>query len=122
MKGTRLLVNENLLSLLDAKGGFGALWATESEDLDCTFVSWQGGKGVSPHMNAEVDVLMIVMEGKGQVLVDNTVTELEPGRVVLVPKGRERSVVAGDQGLAYLNVHKRRKRLMPGDLAARPRP
>ncbi len=120
-----MLVNEtvqaNLLEVLAEGTHSGALWATESEDLDCTFVLWKKGEGVRPHVNSEVDVVMIVMSGSGEVLINGEGVPLTQGQVVLVPKGAERSVQVTGEGLAYLNVHKRKRKLMPGNIADRPR-
>jgi quercetin dioxygenase-like cupin family protein len=112
-------VQADLVSLLSSRSDSGPLWSTESEDLDCTYVSWQSGQGVPVHINSEVDVVMVVLSGYGQAQIGGEVIELARGKVVLVPKGISRSVQASGDGLSYLNVHKRRKRLMPGDGSSR---
>lgn len=93
----------------------GAMWGTETEDLDATLVSWAAGKGVAAHTNREVDVVMVVLEGRGRVQRGEEILEVEKGQVVVFPKGIERSITADDR-LTYLNVHKRRKRLMPNGI------
>ena len=110
----------NLVELLATDPSAGPLWAIESEDLDCTFVAWEGSKGVAVHCNAEVDVVMLVVSGQGTAMVGTETVNLSPGTVLLIPKGVERGVIANTR-LAYLNIHKRRKRLMPGSLENRPR-
>ena len=110
----------NFLDLLARDAGSGPLWAIESEDLDCTFVAWEEGKGVVSHVNTEVDVVMLVVSGQGEARVNADIIGLSPGTVILIPKGAERAVKASSR-LSYLNIHKRRKRLMPGDLKIRPR-
>lgn len=113
-------IQANLVGLLTNRNDSGPLWSTESEDLDCTFVSWQDGQGVVAHVNSEVDVVMIVLFGSGKATVGDEAIELSRGQVVLVPKGAHRSIHAVGDGLAYLNVHKRRKRLIPGNPDDRP--
>jgi mannose-6-phosphate isomerase-like protein (cupin superfamily) len=100
--------------------GEGALWGTETEDLDATLVSWSEGKGVDVHTNDEVDVVMVVLEGSGTVARGEESLAVQAGQIVVIPKGTPRSVRAGAGGIAYLNVHKRRRRLMP--TGTRPRP
>jgi len=115
-------LDSNLLDLLASDLSSGPLWSTETEDLDCTFVAWGEGQGIAMHRNAEVDVVMIVLSGSGVVTVDGENTDLSAGKVVVIPKNSERAVYASGSRLAYLNVHKRRRKLMPGNPADRPRP
>lgn len=88
-------------------------WSTETEDLDATLVSWASGGGVQAHVNDEVDVVMTVLTGAGWVRVGSERLTVEPGTVVIIPKTMEREILAADGGLIYLNVHKRRRGLMP---------
>ena len=108
-------IQSDLIGLLATSNGSGPLWATETDDLDCTFVSWKKGEGVVSHVNSEVDVLMIVLSGLGEALIGSEAFVLERGKVVMIPKGLAREITAQGDGLAYLNVHKRRKRLGLGD-------
>ncbi len=112
-------INEALLLDLLPSSLTGVLWSAESDDLDCNFVSWRGGDVVAEHTNSEVDVLFVVLSGNGCLVIDGSSIELQPGAAVLVAKNSTRSVIAGTGGLAYLTVHKRRKRLMPGDVRSR---
>lgn len=94
-------------------GSNGAIWGTETDDLDATLVRWGAGGGVDAHVSDEVDVVMVVLAGAGMIIVDETSAALQVGSVIVVPKGSMRQIVAGDDGLTYLNVHKRKRRLMP---------
>jgi len=91
--------------------GHGALWGTESEDLDCTLVAWPEGRGVTASVNDEVDVAMIIVEGHATVRIDDDEIGLSSGQVVIIEKGCRREIRATSPRLVYLNVHKRRKRL-----------
>jgi mannose-6-phosphate isomerase-like protein (cupin superfamily)/hemerythrin superfamily protein len=91
----------------------GPMWAIEIEDLDCTLLRWPGGHAIVPHVNNEVDVVMSVFAGTGILEVDGVKTRLKAGTIVVIPKNTERSIRVDDGPLIYLNVHKRRRRLMP---------
>jgi quercetin dioxygenase-like cupin family protein len=98
----------------------GPIFGAECEDLDFTLLQWSSGDGVQEHLNDELDVLMIVLAGQGEVTVDGVCYALESGRALLIPKNTRRRVLSSSDGFRYLNVHKRRKRLMPGPLDRRP--
>lgn len=104
---------------LAREGETGPLWGTESDDLDCTFLAWGSGQGVVEHVNSEVDVVMVVLSGIGRISLDGQSLDLSPGAVLMIPKGASRAIQAEEGGVAYLNVHKRRKRLNLGDPADR---
>ena len=89
--------------------GLGALWGFESQDLDCTLVAWPKGGGVAKHTNDEVDVVMIVMEGRALVELVGKDQQLTQGQLLLMRKGTSRRIEALSERLVYLNVHKRRK-------------
>jgi mannose-6-phosphate isomerase-like protein (cupin superfamily) len=110
----------DLLAMAEGLAAGGPAWGHESEDLDCTLLHWEQGRGVAEHVNDEVDVVMVVLEGEGEVTVDGIARGLRPGHALMIPKGLRRSVSATSDHLTYLNVHKRRRKLMP--TAARPRP
>ena len=112
-------VQANLVALQASRSDSGPLWSTESEDLDCTFVAWETGQGVLEHVNSEVDVIMVVISGYGNVYVNGESVELSRGKVVVVPKEATRAIKATGDGLAYVNVHKRRKRLQLSNASER---
>lgn len=99
----------------------GPIFGHETEDLDLTAVAWAEGRGVGEHTNAEVDVAMIVLSGRGVVQIDDRREEVAAGRLIVLPKGVRRAITALTSDFRYLNVHKRRKRLMP-TLGGRPKP
>ncbi|MBX3117470.1 MAG: cupin domain-containing protein [Fimbriimonadaceae bacterium] len=110
----------NLSTLLEENPATGPLWSDACEDLNCTFVAWNPGQSVPAHVNVEVDVVMTVISGVGELIVDGQTMPLSAGFSVVIPKGSERTISAGSDRLAYLNVHKRR-RLNLSDAASRPR-
>ncbi|MEI8281608.1 MAG: cupin domain-containing protein [Armatimonadota bacterium] len=103
----------NQIDTIKLEGSGGAIWGTETEDLDATVVRWDSGLGVGLHTNDEVDVIMTVLLGSGSVTVDGETSLLAPGQIAVIPRGTAREIKAGSDGITYLNVHKRRKRMLP---------
>jgi len=91
----------------------GPIWATESSDLDVTVLNWFSGMSVPEHVNTEVDVALFVLFGSGFLEIDKDRHLLRAGDLYVIPKGSSRHIVAGEEGLRYVNVHRRRRRLMP---------
>jgi quercetin dioxygenase-like cupin family protein len=88
--------------------GTGPVWGMASADLNATLLAWPPGHEVVEHTNSEVDVLLVVLEGRGVATVDGDEHGLVPGSALLVEKGSSRAIRAGADGLRYLSVHKRR--------------
>lgn len=95
-----------------APGVGGVVWKLPHDgDLDGNLVRLAGGRSIDEHVNGEVDVLVVVRAGHGVLVVDGESHELGPATVALVPKGSRRSIAAGDAGLTYLSIHRRREGL-----------
>jgi quercetin dioxygenase-like cupin family protein/hemerythrin len=92
----------------------GPVWSEECEDLDITLLRWAEREAIAEHINNEVDVIVVCLQGSGEVSVGETTHHLSSGMMVLIPKGQRRSFLAGSQGFAHLNIHKRRQRLQVG--------
>ena len=88
--------------------GTGPLWGLASSDLNATLLAWPPGHEMRVERNAELDVLLIVLEGGGVATVDEREHALVPGTALLVAKGSSRWIRAGADGIRYLSVHKRR--------------
>lgn len=101
--------------------GQGAIWGMESEDLDCTLVAWSKGEGVAPHVNDEVDVLMVVMEGTVHVELPEEDRRLSEGQLLLIPKGILRRIESHSDRVVYINVHKRRRPMTLSGMESYPR-
>jgi quercetin dioxygenase-like cupin family protein len=86
----------------------GPQWSRETDDLDMTLLSWRRGKTIAAHVNREVDVLVVAIEGEGDVTVDGAVHRLRAGQALLIPKGAERGFAATAASFGYLSIHKRR--------------
>ncbi|MEZ5101666.1 MAG: hemerythrin domain-containing protein [Thermoleophilia bacterium] len=88
--------------------GHGPLWGTASDDLNATLLAWPPGGGVAEHVNAERDVLYVVVDGSGRAIVDGVEHPLAAPCALLVRKGSARRVEAGPDGLRYVTAHLRR--------------
>ena len=98
----------DLASLAAAGDRPRALWRLDGEDLQANLIRLGLGDRIQPHPNDEVEVLMVVAAGQGELVLDAQVHPLAPMALVHVPKGTVRAVAAVDGPLAYLSVHRRR--------------
>lgn len=88
--------------------GTGPVWGMASSDLNATLLVWPAGHELVEHLNAERDVLLIVLEGGGVARVEGHEHALAAGGLLLIEKGKSRSLRAGDDGVRYLSIHIRR--------------
>ncbi|MFB9738653.1 MULTISPECIES: cupin domain-containing protein [unclassified Streptomyces] len=88
----------------------GALWklAESGRQLDANVVRLAPGTRVAPHVEPDLDVLLVVVAGDGMLDGGEVPRELTEGAVVWLPHGSTRGITAGGDGLAYLTVHRRR--------------
>jgi quercetin dioxygenase-like cupin family protein len=102
------LPSVDLASLATGGGDPGARWRLDGEDLQANLV-WLGrGDRIQPHRNDEVEVLVVVVSGRGELTLDGQVHRLAPLVVAHLPKGTVRAIAAVEGPLAYLSVHRRR--------------
>ena len=88
----------------------GAVWKLEIADrhLDANVVRLQPGGRIDSHRGPDLDVMMHVLSGDGQVETETGTVPLSAGQLVWLPRRSRRSITAGPAGLAYLSVHPRR--------------
>jgi len=91
----------------------GPIWSVNSEQLNVNLLRLPAGDGVAEHINNEVDVVLVVFEGDGDLTVDGATYPLGPGRVLVVPRGARRAMRCTAGPLVYLTCHRRRMGLMP---------
>ncbi|WP_353946760.1 cupin domain-containing protein [Streptomyces sp. HUAS MG91] len=91
-------------------GATGALWRLDgaARQLDANVLRLRPGTRGTPHVEPDLDVLLYIAEGGGTLWRAGAEEELVPGTVLFVPRGEERAVGAGDDGLVYLTAHRRR--------------
>lgn len=103
-----VLATANMSELAGAPGS-GAIWSLpHGGDLDANVVRVEAGGAIDEHVNDEVDVLITVWSGSGDVTVGAESVGLEPGVVVGIARGQPRAIYAGPNDLVYLSVHRRR--------------
>jgi quercetin dioxygenase-like cupin family protein len=99
----------DLASLAAGEGHPGARWRLDGEDLQANLVRLDQGDRIQPHRNDELEVLVVVVSGRGELTLDGQVYQLAPMVVAQLPKGTVRALEAVDGPLAYLSVHRRRR-------------
>ena len=98
-----------VVDLSSVEGAGGAVWSLpHGGDLDANFVRLEPGGAIGEHVG-DVDVLIVVREGDGELTVDGIVRMLTGSSLVLIPKGSARSLRAGERGIGYLSVHRGRE-------------
>src|SRR5688572_6028360 len=60
-----------------AAQGTGPLWGMASADLNATLLSWRPGHEVPEHINADLDVLIVVLAGRVAVVIDGSPHDLQ---------------------------------------------
>jgi quercetin dioxygenase-like cupin family protein len=101
------------LDAVDASGASGAVWSLpDSDELNANLVVLAPGDKIGRHVNDEVDVLVVVLSGRGVLVADEVVWHLQPHLTVLVPRGAARKITAAladdaadDEPLRYLSIH-----------------
>ena len=97
------------------RGPEGAIWSLpHGGDLDANLVRLDPGSEIGAHVNDDVDVLVFVRSGTGNLAVDGRERRLDADHLALIPKGSLRSIVAGPEGMTYLSVHRMRSPLSIG--------
>jgi uncharacterized protein (DUF2249 family) len=89
----------------------GAAWKLElhDRDLDSNVIALPPHGGIGEHAGADVDVMIHVLSGGGQLITEQGEIELRPGTLLWLPKLSRRQFSAGPDGLRYLTVHRHRE-------------
>jgi quercetin dioxygenase-like cupin family protein len=98
--------------LLGAKHD-GPIWSLNSEQLNINLLRFSTGEGIPPHINDEVDVLIIIVEGEGALTLGDEERPIRTGEAALIPRGARRAIRCTSSALAYLSCHRRRGGLIP---------
>ncbi len=91
----------------------GPIWSLNSEQLNINLLRFGTGEGISPHINDEVDVLIIIIEGEGALTLGDKEHSIRTSEAALIPRGARRAIRCTSGTLAYLSCHRRRGGLMP---------
>lgn len=94
----------------------GAIWKLDVEPrhLDANVIELQPRSRIATHTGPDLDVLIHVLSGAGELLTDTGPVPLKPGSLVWLPRRSQRSITAAADGLIYLTVHPRRPALRIG--------
>lgn len=93
----------------DADSG-GAVWRLEpaTRQLDANVIRLPPDIQIEAHLGPDLDVLLHVLDGSGQIITVADVVRIQAGSVVWLPRRSQRAIIAGPDGLTYLSVHPRR--------------
>jgi quercetin dioxygenase-like cupin family protein len=88
----------------------GARWTlTEpGRQLDANLIHLPAGQRVDTHSEPDLDVVLVIVDGGGTVGTPDGEQALADGNVVWLPRGSTRNITAGNNGLSYLTIHRRR--------------
>ncbi|MDN5598975.1 MAG: cupin domain-containing protein [Dermabacteraceae bacterium] len=91
----------------------GAVWsiAEPERELDSNLIRLPAGDSIPAHVGAEVDTLIHVVGGDGALVTEEGEEPLRTGDVALLPRRTVRGFRAGEDGLEYLTIHRRRRSL-----------
>ena len=89
----------------------GAVWSIAEPDreLDSNLIRLPAGESIPEHLSAEVDTLIHVVRGSGTLRTEAGEQPLRVGDLALLPRRTRRGFRAGEEGLEYLTVHRRRR-------------
>lgn len=92
----------------------GAVWRLQvrRRDLDSNVIALPPGESIDPHNGPDLDVLVHVLAGSGQLGTETGEIDLTPGELIWLPRRSRRAFRAGPEGLRYLTVHQRRQALV----------
>lgn len=106
-----LLCDVQALTSAAEDAATGALWklAESGRQLDANLVQLPPGGRIGTHTEPDLDVLLLVVSGGGLLTSPGgTAARLTAGSLHWLPHGSTRALAAGDEGLSYLTVHRRR--------------
>ncbi|WP_217234724.1 hypothetical protein [Streptomyces sp. AC555_RSS877] len=105
----RVLFDTGTLETLD-QASTGAVWrlAEPGRQVDANVVRIPPGRHVDPHTEPDLDVLLLVVAGDGTLATSDGPCPLSEGSLAWLPHGSSRGLAAGERGMAYLTVHRRR--------------
>lgn len=92
----------------------GAVWKLQARerDLDSNVIALPPGGTIDAHAGPDLDVLIHILSGGGQLTTERGVLDLRPGVLLWLPRRSRRQFSAGPDGLRYLTVHQRRQALV----------
>ena len=110
----RVLVDTTDVSSRAQPDVAGAVWKLQARerDLDSNVIALPPGGTIDAHAGPDLDVLIHILSGGGQLTTERGVLDLRPGVLLWLPRRSRRQFSAGPDGLRYLTVHQRRQALV----------
>jgi len=97
----------------------GSVWQLEpgARDLDSNIIALPPNDEIGLHVGPALDVLILVLQGSGELQTELDVIPLQQGSLLWLPRKSQRRFVAGPDGLQYFTVHQRKPTL---NISAKP--
>jgi hypothetical protein len=91
-------------------GVAGAVWKLEMSHrhLDSDIIRLPPESRIDAHTGPDLDVLILVLDGGGELVTETGTLLLHPGALAWLPRLSRREITASVAGLSYLTVHPRR--------------
>ena len=91
----------------------GSVWqlAPGARDLDSNIIVLPPHDEIGQHVGPDLDVLILVLQGSGELETELDTISLESGSLVWLPRKSQRRFIAGPDGLQYFTVHQRKPAL-----------
>jgi quercetin dioxygenase-like cupin family protein len=105
----RILFDTTTLETL-GPAATGAVWrlSEPGRQIDANVVRIPPGQRVETHVEPDLDVLVLVVAGDGALVTPEGPHPLGEGGLAWLPHGSARGLEAGERGMSYLTVHRRR--------------
>ena len=116
VRAPRILASTGDLGAAVRPDARGAIWRLEEAErhLDANVIALPPGERIDAHAGPDEDVLWHVLAGDGTLTTDGGDVALTPGAIVWLPRRSRRAVAAGEHGLRYFSVHRRKSGLQIG--------
>src|SRR5436305_2605965 len=97
------------LNAAGARTGPGVIWsAPPGRDLNVNLARLPAGESIAEHRNDELDVLIVVLSGEGEITVEGEHHRVSGQQLLLIPAGARRAIGANRFDLVYLSIHRAR--------------
>ena len=91
----------------------GPLASVNAEQLHVNLIRLSAGAQIAEHVNAEVDVFIVVVAGEGVLTLDGKQHRVRGGNAIVIPRHMRRAIASAGGVFAYWTCHRRRAGLMP---------
>lgn len=88
-------------------------WQPDTDDVHMNVIVLRAGEQIARNVNQALDVIVTCLRGSGKISIDDEQVDVQSGSIVLIRKGAERVIQAGNDGMVYTTVHRKRGGIMP---------